>query len=68
MNLNLRITNLFILLIASTSFSQINENEYLTSAERFEKAAEFYFDEKYEDAYNEYLKVNKNDTAYFDRG
>lgn len=55
-----------IYLAFNTVFAQVSKDEYRTPYEIYEKGAELYMDEEYDKAYEEFMKVNYNDTAYFD--
>jgi antitoxin component YwqK of YwqJK toxin-antitoxin module len=65
-------TSQFVLLLAGlTAFineanAQISPENYFTADEIFEKGAELYHEEEYDKAYDQFMTVHYNDTAYYD--
>ena len=58
-----------VLLTLITTFSttaQQDSTGYFSAREIYDRAKAFYLDEEYDKAFEEYQKVNYNDTAYFD--
>lgn len=49
----------------NNAYGQINAKEYHTAKELFEKGSDYFMNEEYVKAYDEFMKVNVNDTAYF---
>ena len=50
----------------NTAYGQINTKEYLTPREVFDKGMDYFLEEDYVKAYDQYMTIDPNDTAYFD--